>query len=336
MKYILNESPVRTSNNFRINDIKLDLELPTKSNFKEFKVTNLDSNKTIIQYKYGLNVKSNLGIILPDACDATINISESLDKPLILEYDSNDVMLSIKIGTKDNVNADVIIKTKGNKYNMLVINSYTGKNSKLTINYINMNEGNSLVSFNKTSSSNSYTTYNLFDLCGELRIYNYENHDNEPNIKESINNMYITKNEDILDMNYHIKHKGIDSYSSINVLGCTKDKSKKSFKGTIDFVEGSKKSIGRVYENVISLSDDAISSSLPMILCHEEDVIGSHGVSNGKINEEELFYLETRGFSKEEATRYLLYAKFDKYIELINDDNTKEEIKDYINKKGSI
>ena len=333
MKYILNESPIRTSNNFRINDIKLDLELPTKSNFKEFKVTNLDSNKTIIQYKYGLNVKSNLGINLPDTCDATINISKSLDKPLILEYDSNDVMLSIKIGTKDNVNADVIIKTKGNKYNMLVINSYTGNNSKLTINYINMNEGNSLVSFNKSSGSNSNTTYNIYDLCGELRIYNYENYDNKPNIKEYINNMYITKNEDVLDMNYYIKHTGIESNSDICVLGCIKDKSKKSIKGTIDFREGSKKSIGRVNEKVISLSDEAISTSLPMILCHEEDVEGSHGVSNGKIDEEILFYLETRGFSKEEAIKYILTSKFDSYINLLNDNTLKEEIREYIKKE---
>ena len=30
MKYILNETPVRTSNNFRINDITLDLDIEEK------------------------------------------------------------------------------------------------------------------------------------------------------------------------------------------------------------------------------------------------------------------------------------------------------------------
>ena len=331
MKYILNETPIRTSNNFRINDIKLDLELPTKSNFKEFNITNLNEDKFSISYEYGKTVKNKLGVDLNDCSKVRIDINKSLDKPLILEYDSNDAILSIKIGTGDNVNANVIIKTKGNKYNMLVVTSYTGENSNLTINYINMNEGISLVSFNKESSNNSITTYNIYDLCGSIRVYNYENYTSSPNTREYINNMYITKNEEVLDMNYYVKHKGISSYSNISVLGCIKDKSKKSFKGTIDFLEGCKKSKGRVYENVISLSDDAVSSSLPMILCHEEDVMGSHGVSNGKIDEEELFYLETRGFSKEEATRYLIFAKFDKYIDLLNDENTKEEIRNYIN-----
>lgn len=329
MKYILNSSPVRTSNNFRINDIKLDLELPTKSNFKEFKVTNQDSNTTI-EYKYNLNVKTNL-IDLYDACDATINITKSLDKPLILEYDSNDVMLAIKIGTKANVNADVIIKTTGNKYNMLQVTSYTGNNSNLTINYVNMNEGKSLVSFSKESSDNSNTTYNIFDLCGEVRVYNYENYTDSSNINENINNIYITKNNELLDMNYYIKHKEINSNSNISVFGCLKDKSIKSFKGTIDFLEGCKKSNGKVNEEVLSLGNESISSSLPMILCHEEDVMGSHGVSNGKIDEDELFYLETRGISKDDATKIILNTKFNRYIDLLNDNNTKEEIINYIN-----
>ena len=36
MKYLLNETPIRTTNNFRMNDIKLDLELPTSTSFKSF------------------------------------------------------------------------------------------------------------------------------------------------------------------------------------------------------------------------------------------------------------------------------------------------------------
>ena len=36
MKYILNETPIRTTNNFRMNDIKLDLDLPTSTSFKSF------------------------------------------------------------------------------------------------------------------------------------------------------------------------------------------------------------------------------------------------------------------------------------------------------------
>lgn len=46
------------------------------------------------------------------------------------------------------------------------------------------------------------------------------------------------------------------------------------------------------------LSDKAKSKALPMLLCTEEDVEGSHSTATGKVDESELFYLMTRGFSK--------------------------------------
>ena len=272
MKYILNKTPIRTSNNFRINDIKLDLDMPSKSKFKEFK-TNKDIS---INYEYSKSIKSNLGLELNNACIASINIDKSYDSPLILEYTVDDTILNLIINIDKDISANIIIKVTGNSNNILVISSNLKEDSYVTIDYINMNEGKSFISFENTLHDRATSTYNIYDLCGELRLYNYENNSNSPDTKEYINNMYITKNEEILDINYYVKLKGIENYGSVNVRGCIKDKSKKSFKGTIDFIEGSKKSIGRVKEDIISLSDEAISSSLPMILCHEEDFCCSY------------------------------------------------------------
>ena len=41
-------------------------------------------------------------------------------------------------------------------------------------------------------------------------------------------------------------------------------------------------------ENTILLSDTCKSSSVPILLCGEEDVEGSHAVSTGKIKDENL------------------------------------------------
>ena len=52
----------------------------------------------------------------------------------------------------------------------------------------------------------------------------------------------------------------------------------------IVYSEGSSNSIGKENENCLLLSDSSISRSLPMLLCHEENVEGAHSVSTGKIN----------------------------------------------------
>lgn len=74
------------------------------------------------------------------------------------------------------------------------------------------------------------------------------------------------------------------------------------------------------------LSDKAKSKALPMLLCTEEDVEGSHSTATGKVDESELFYLMTRGFSKKEAMKLIVKANFSAIIDKINDESLKEEI----------
>ncbi|HOB25656.1 MAG TPA: SufD family Fe-S cluster assembly protein, partial [Bacilli bacterium] len=72
--------------------------------------------------------------------------------------------------------------------------------------------------------------------------------------------------------------------------------------------------------------------SLPMLLCHEEDVDGSHGVSTGKVDINKLFYIMTRGLSYEDALKLIINGKFNSIINKIPDEVTKQFITDEINK----
>ena len=64
-----------------------------------------------------------------------------------------------------------------------------------------------------------------------------------------------------------------------------------------------------------------------MLLCHEEDVSGTHSVSTGKVDEDRLFYLTSKGIDEEEGKRLIMLGNFNKVLERVNN---KEEIIDYI------
>ncbi|MEI3187275.1 MAG: SufD family Fe-S cluster assembly protein [Lachnospiraceae bacterium] len=51
--------------------------------------------------------------------------------------------------------------------------------------------------------------------------------------------------------------------------------------------------------------------TIPLILCAEEDVEGNHGASIGKLDDQTLFYLASRGIPKEEAEKMLARARVD-------------------------
>ena len=111
--------------------------------------------------------------------------------------------------------------------------------------------------------------------------------------------------------------------------GALKDRSKKHFKGTIDFKKGSKKAKGNENEFCMLLSDTARSIALPMLLCSEEDVEGNHSSAAGKIDDKEMFYIMSRGFDRAEAMKLLVRAKFNKILKQIrNEELIKEVLKE--------
>ena len=81
------------------------------------------------------------------------------------------------------------------------------------------------------------------------------------------------------------------------------------------------------------LSNKAKSKSMPVLLCHEEDVNGEHGVSSGKLDEDKLFYIMTKGISYDDARKLIVKANFNNIINKITNKELKKEIISEIDKK---
>ena len=94
--------------------------------------------------------------------------------------------------------------------------------------------------------------------------------------------------------------------------------------GTIDFKKGSSGSTGDELETVLMLGDDVENKTIPLILCAEEDVAGNHGATIGELDEETLFYFESRGIKKEVAEDICARASIEKLLCEVEDPKIKE------------
>lgn len=130
---------------------------------------------------------------------------------------------------------------------------------------------------------------------------------------------YLGKNSQTIDYNIAVNHWGKDIHSEINAAGALMDSAKKVFRGTIDFKTGSSDSKGSENETVIMLGDDVVNKTVPLILCSEENVEGSHGATIGELDDDTLFYFESRGIGREEAERIMAYAALKRLIRLSDD-----------------
>ena len=112
-----------------------------------------------------------------------------------------------------------------------------------------------------------------------------------------------------------------------------KDAAKKIFRGTIDFVPGCAGAKGTEREDVLLLGDDIVNQTIPLILCAEEDVEGNHGASMGDLDDATLFYLCSRGLSREEAERMVARARIDALNELVADEAVQKQVQEFMNLK---
>lgn len=144
------------------------------------------------------------------------------------------------------------------------------------------------------------------------------------------NNGFMACGENLVDMNYVAVQRGRKTDSKIYVKGVLKDRGQKVFRGTIDFRLGSHAAKGDEREEVLLLSPDIVNKTLPIILCEEEDVEGGHGATIGNLSDDVLFYLETRGISKNEAERLVTLARLKSVSRLIPDEDVRRDIKEFV------
>ena len=199
------------------------------------------------------------------------------------------------------------------------------KNTNITIvNLLNENSYH-FISIEGTVQKNATLTTNIIDIGSKVQINRVEMETLEEG-NNQLNHIYMGKNNDVIDINYHLKNEEKKSINRIEVQGVLNDHAKKHFKGTIDFISGCSESIGEENENCVLLSDTCISRSLPMLMCGEENVVGAHSVSSGKIEEDKLFYLQSRGLSKKESEKIIIQSNFGKVLENITNETLKESL----------
>lgn len=129
-----------------------------------------------------------------------------------------------------------------------------------------------------------------------------------------------------LDANYESIHTGKKTDCKIAASGVLSGDAFKLFRGTIDFRTGCSGSTGDEVEDALLLDETVRNQTIPVILCAEEDVAGSHGATIGRLDESLLFYLGSRGMAREAIYDMMARAKLDAVIRKIPDETTRKAL----------
>ncbi len=147
----------------------------------------------------------------------------------------------------------------------------------------------------------------------------------EKKAQTHLKSTYLTKENQVLDMNFVVNIWGKKTESTIVSNGILMHNAQKTLRGTLDFKRGSKGSVGNESEDVLLLDSDIQNKSIPLILCGEEDIEGNHAASIGEMDEEALYYLKTRGLNDAQ----IRHMQIESRIQLICNE-LPEELHEYV------
>jgi Fe-S cluster assembly protein SufD len=103
-----------------------------------------------------------------------------------------------------------------------------------------------------------------------------------------------------------VDHEAPHTHSMQLFKGVLNDVSHSSFEGKILVREAAQKTEAYQLNNNLILSQGAIANSKPNLEVFADDVKASHGATMSQLDEEQLFYLSTRGIAEPEARRLLI------------------------------
>jgi Fe-S cluster assembly protein SufD len=130
-----------------------------------------------------------------------------------------------------------------------------------------------------------------------------------------LDGLYLLEGSQHLDNHTKIDHVTPHAESLELYKGILDGKSRGIFDGTIIVRPGAQKTASRQTNKNLLLTNDAIADSNPTLEIYADDVKCNHGSTIGQLDEEALFYLQSRGVGLADARNILTYAFASEVVE---------------------
>ncbi|MBL4740616.1 MAG: Fe-S cluster assembly protein SufD [Sneathiella sp.] len=142
-----------------------------------------------------------------------------------------------------------------------------------------------------------------------------------------LNGAYLMRGKQHCDTTTLTEHKVPQNISSQVYKGVLDDDAHGVFQGKIHIFRDAQQVVGDQLSKALLLSDRAGVDCKPELEIHADDVKCSHGATSGELDEDALFYLQSRGIPEDRARKLLIEAFLADVMESIGD----TPVKDYFN-----
>jgi Fe-S cluster assembly protein SufD len=200
-----------------------------------------------------------------------------------------------------------------------------GKSASLNYYKIQNDHGKSIQVCNTAIHQSDKSHVNTFTLTldGQLIRNNLSIFIDGENCESHFHGLYLLTGNTLADNHTVVDHLKPNSFSNELYKGVMDGNAKGVFNGKIFVRPHAQKTNAFQSNRNVLLTDTAVINTKPQLEIWADDVKCSHGCTTGQLDEEALFYLQSRGISKDTARSMLLYAFASEVIDTIKDEKLK-------------
>lgn len=125
----------------------------------------------------------------------------------------------------------------------------------------------------------------------------------------------------------NIIHQGLNTSAYVHTRSVLFEQSQAYFSGLIKIEKGANKTSSLLETRALILGEGAHCESVPSLEIEADDVKASHAATMGRLDENQLFYLQSRGIDTHTATRMLIEGFFEPVLKRVGDEKAAAEIK---------
>ncbi|HBE70616.1 MAG TPA: Fe-S cluster assembly protein SufD [Planctomycetaceae bacterium] len=144
--------------------------------------------------------------------------------------------------------------------------------------------------------------------------------------ESQVNGVLFTQDKQQLTYNTLQNHAAPHCRSDFLYKAALQDKSRTVWRGMIGVDPGAQKTDGYQRNDNLLLSNQARADSIPGLEILADDVRCTHGSTSGKVDEELIFYAQSRGFTRKEAVRMIVTGFFQQIFDRITIESVREAL----------
>jgi Fe-S cluster assembly protein SufD len=149
----------------------------------------------------------------------------------------------------------------------------------------------------------------------------------EPGGDMAFRGLFFTERDEHLDTFAVDLHETGPSGGDVHWRGAAAGESRASFEGLIQIDPGSQQTHTYLQIHTMMLSAKARLDAIPSVLVSADDVSASHGGTVGELDEDAIFYMQSRGLDRPAAVRLLVEGFFEPVLTQLEDQPLEELIR---------